>query len=169
MQCEAVRVEPHLRPIADASGPEERLSALTFHTARLESNLLRRTGKPKRSLIHDLPFFQQAKSSSHPAPNFMKTTIFQLVGGPWDGQTLSTAAEDEANACFAQALLAMTGARVGSCIPLISPAAQQRIDAGVDPVQRQAVRPHTYEIVAADRRDAALFVTARHGAAQAAR
>ena len=75
------------------------------------------------------------------------TTIFQLHGGPWDGQTLSTSAENEANACFAQAMLALTGGRIGSRIPLVSPAGQQRIDAGVTPQERAAIRPNSYEIV----------------------
>ena len=75
------------------------------------------------------------------------TTIFQLHGGPWDGQTLSTAADDEANACFAQAMLALTGGRIGSRIPLVSPAGQKRIDAGVTREERADTRPHSYEIV----------------------
>ena len=81
------------------------------------------------------------------------TTIFQLHGGPWDGQTLSTSAENEANACFAQAMLALTGGRIGSRIPLVSPACQQRIDAGVSPEERAAIRPHNYEIVDVQRDD----------------
>lgn len=92
----------------------------------------------------------------------MTTTIFQLVGGPWDGQTLSTASDDEANACFAQALLAITGARLGNCIPLLSPASQAMINAGMTDQERRSLKPHSYEIIAAYQRDAALHVTARH-------
>ena len=88
------------------------------------------------------------------------TTIFQLHGGPWDGQTLSTSAENEANACFAQAMLALTGGRIGSGMPLVWPACRPRIDAGVSPEERAAIRPHNYEIFDVQRDDGVVHVRA---------
>ena len=90
----------------------------------------------------------------------MATTIIQLHGGPWDGQTLSTDAADEANACFAHAMLALTGGRVGGQIPLISPASQQRIDAGIGRDERSAIKPHAYEIVSVEREADVTHITA---------
>lgn len=89
--------------------------------------------------------------------------VFQLVGGPWDGQSISTASPDEAAACFAKALLAMTGGgRVGACIPMISPAGQQEIDAGMSAAERQVIRPHEYAIVKSRRRQDQTVVVAEH-------
>jgi len=56
----------------------------------------------------------------------------------------------------------MTGGRVGSSIPLMSPATQERIDAGAGAAERRAMQPHDYEITSSQRRDGVLYVTARH-------
>ena len=85
----------------------------------------------------------------------------QLVGGPWDGQTLSTASEDQANACFAQALLAISGGRTGARIPLMPPGVKKK-SPGKPHLARPAPRSHDYEIASRDQRAEQLVIIARH-------
>ncbi len=92
----------------------------------------------------------------------MADVVFHLVGGPWDGQTISTASTDEVSASFAHALFGMTGGgRVGASIPLVSPAHQQAND-GLPEEERRAVRPHEYTIAESNCRKGQVVLVARH-------
>jgi hypothetical protein len=92
----------------------------------------------------------------------MPHVVFQLVGGPWDGQTLSTDSADEANACFAQALYAISNGRCGARIPLVAPAAKRKSSARINP---QAPRSYDYEIDRSELQAGELRIVARHVAA----
>ena len=55
---------------------------------------------------------------------------FQLEGGPWDGQAISTNSDCEVTADFARVLyFSSQGARVGAEFSLVSPAASKQIEA----------------------------------------
>lgn len=86
----------------------------------------------------------------------MPHVVFQLVGGPWDGQTLSTHSADEANACFAQALYALSNGRRGARIPLVAPAAKRKA------ARNQSPRSYDYEIDRSELHAGELRVVARH-------
>ena len=87
----------------------------------------------------------------------MREVIFQLVGGPWDGQSLSTASRDEANACFAEALYAISGGRKGTRIPLVPPGGRKKTAS-----KSPAPRSHDYEIASRDELVDQLVIVARH-------
>ncbi len=91
----------------------------------------------------------------------MRNVVIQLVGGPWDGQTLSTSSADEANACFAQALLAISGGRTGARIPLMPPGMKKKTP-GKPHLSRPAPRSHDYEIASSDQQAEQLVIVARH-------
>ena len=92
----------------------------------------------------------------------MPHVVFQLVGGPWDGQTLSTHSADEANACFAQALYAMSNGRRGARIPLVAPTAKRK----AKPHSNSATpRSYDYEIDRSELHAGELRIVARHVAA----
>lgn len=96
---------------------------------------------------------------------------FKLHGGPWDGQTISTASPCAVTADFARAILAMTrGAAVGAVVPMVSPAAGQKMvkleGEGRPRDSDGAVCPHAYFV--SDRRedDGSITVTLAHGGPQ---
>jgi hypothetical protein len=91
----------------------------------------------------------------------MRTVVIQLVGGPWDGQILSTQSPDEANACFAEALYAISGGRKGTRIPLVPPGAKKK-SAKKPHLSRSAPRSHDYEISSSDQQADELVIVARH-------
>ena len=91
----------------------------------------------------------------------MRDVVFQLVGGPWDGQTLSTLSEDEANACFAQALLAISDGQTGMRIPLLPPGTKKK-SPGKLRSSRPAPRAHDYEIASRNEQTGQLVIVARH-------
>jgi hypothetical protein len=90
----------------------------------------------------------------------MPDVVFQLVGGPWDGQTLATNSADEANACFAQALYAISGGRCGACIPLVAPAGKPKSNHHKAPLSTPP--SHEYRIDRSEASDGRLLVVARH-------
>jgi hypothetical protein len=90
----------------------------------------------------------------------MRNVVFQLVGGPWDGQTLSTLSNDEANACFAAALYAISGGRTGTRIPLMPPGSRKKTPGVIH--QRTTPRSHDYEIATRDEQAGQLVIVARH-------
>ncbi|MEQ8785422.1 MAG: hypothetical protein RIC55_03955 [Pirellulaceae bacterium] len=86
---------------------------------------------------------------------------FQLEGGPWDGQVISTSADCEVTADFARVLfLCSHGAPVGAELSLVSPAGRDQIEAeGRHEARADGVRPHAYCV--SERREVRGRVTIR--------
>lgn len=101
---------------------------------------------------------------------------FQLEGGPWDGQTISTTSASEVTAEFARAMFLFSrGAPIGARIPLAAPSADAGAEpaAGAptdshrgdgDPAEGEAPTPRTHAYAVRQRRetDDAVTIKAVH-------
>ena len=94
----------------------------------------------------------------------MPDVVFNLRGGPWDGQTIDSAADCEVTADFARVLYTLTrGASVGQELQLASPAGSELREETVDALQPGAqFPPHLYTITERRRHDGTIIATAVH-------
>jgi hypothetical protein len=92
---------------------------------------------------------------------------FELHGGPWDGQTISSDSPCEVTAEFARVLYAVTrGAAIGARLQLVSPAGcnLRRREAAL--AMESIVRPHAYSVSRRIAGPQRVIVTAVHDGVQ---
>jgi hypothetical protein len=89
--------------------------------------------------------------------------VFKLQGGPWDGQTIDSAAACEVTADFARVLFTVTrGAAVGQQLQLASPADTEMREESESTDAGPSLRPHLYAITERRHDNGRIIATAVH-------